>query len=391
MVPPSVKFEFVGRDEPYHPNRLVARFLDWCGFLQWNRDALPVARTLAAKIDFDLVHHVTPSTWRVASPLLALGIPLIWGPLGGGERFPRGFYSTLSPMSLLFEFVRSVSNFVSSRSNAVRRAARRALVLASNRETLEQLVRLGASDQNSAKLSGVFFHQDQIARFIAASQGKSYEGRLRMFAGGNLEGRKGVALAIEALAIVRSRGIPFEYMYGGYGPELRHLRSLVHRLGLTEQVTFVESLDGDEYVRQLAESHIYLLPSLRENAGITLMEAMLAGCVPVVIAAGGPGEIVTSNSGAAIPLTDRRKVISWIAEEIIKLHFDRSSLQRVGLAAQRRIAAEYSDEAYLRTMDAIYRSVVSHRSPDETASNQAPKMGLAAAAIAQSDPRLPPG
>jgi glycosyltransferase involved in cell wall biosynthesis len=365
-VPPNVKFEFVGQHKPYHPNRLLARFQDWHRLLRWNRDALPVARNLASQIDFDLVHHVTYSTWRVAPPVHSLGVPLIWGPLGGGERFPARFYSVLSPIALLFEFVRSVSNFVSSRSSAVRKAARRAAhVLASNGETLERLRRLRASDKNSAKLSAAFFRQDQIARFIAASEAKSYEGRLRLFAGGNLEGRKGVALAIEALSIVRSRGIPFAYTYGGYGPELRHLRSLVNRLGLAEQVTFVEGFRGDEYLRQLADSHIYLLPSLRENAGITLMEAMLAGCAPIVIAAGGPGEIVNSTSGVAIPLSSPRKVANKIADEIVRLHFDRSRLQKIGVAAQMRIASEYSDESYLRTIEAVYQSVVAQRSPEK--------------------------
>jgi glycosyltransferase involved in cell wall biosynthesis len=46
---------------------------------------------------------------------------------------------------------------------------------------------------------------------------------------------------------------------------------------------------------ELRAAHIYLLPSLRDSAGITLAEAMLAGCVPVVADCAGPGEIVTEE------------------------------------------------------------------------------------------------
>src|ERR1700692_1669036 len=96
-VPANVKFKFVGHNKPCHPNRLIARCENWLRYLQWNREVLPIARDLASKIDFDLVHHVTYSTWRVGSPLRFLHLPFVWGPVGGGEQFPKHFYSVLSP------------------------------------------------------------------------------------------------------------------------------------------------------------------------------------------------------------------------------------------------------------------------------------------------------
>ena len=357
-VPANVKFQFVGDNKPYHPNRLIARFQDWHWYIKWNRHALPVARELSSKIDFDLVHHITFSTWRVASPLYSLGLPFIWGPLGGGEQFPRHFCSVLSPASRLFEFVRSLSNFTSSNSSSVRKTARRAaFVVASNRETLEILRRLRGSSKGLDTLSHVFYNQHQIVRFREASRRKSFRAKLQLFAGGNLEGRKGVALAVEALAIVRSRDVPFEYTYGGYGPELAHLRSLTCRLDLEDHVSFVEGFSGDEYIDRLALTHIYLLPSLRDNTPLTLMEAMLCGCVPIVLALGGPGEIVEQNSGVVIRASDRARVVRTIAEEIIRLHHDRTSLERMSFAASQRIASVYNEQSYIRRMDSIYRSV----------------------------------
>ena len=365
-VPANLKFQFVGDKKLHHPNRLIARFQDWQWYIEWTRHALPVARKLCSKIDFDLVHHISYSTWRVASPLHSLGLPFIWGPLGGGEQVPRNFYSVLSPSSCLFEFVRSLSNFRSSNSSAVRETARRAaFVLASNRDTLEILRRLRGSNKGLDTLSHVFFNQPKIVQFSKASKRKSFRGKLQLFAGGNLEGRKGVALAVEALAIVKSRDVPFQYTYGGYGPELAHLRSLTCRLDLEDHVSFVAGFSGDEYIDRLALTHIYLLPSLRDNAGLTLVEAMLCGCVPIVLALGGPGEIVEQNSGVLIPASDRARVVSTIAEEIIRLHHDRTSLERMSFAASQRIASVYNEQSYLRRMDSIYRSVADQSQEDE--------------------------
>jgi hypothetical protein len=75
-VPANVKFQFVGEKKRHHPNRLIARFQDWYWYIEWTRQALPVAKELSAKIDFDLVHHISYSTWRVACPLQSLGLPL---------------------------------------------------------------------------------------------------------------------------------------------------------------------------------------------------------------------------------------------------------------------------------------------------------------------------
>jgi glycosyltransferase involved in cell wall biosynthesis len=360
MVPATVKFQFVGDIRLHHPNRLIARFQEWFRYIAWNRHALsPAARELSSKVNFDLVHHITYSTWRVASPLHSLGLPFIWGPVGGGEQFPRNFYSVLSPPSRLFEFVRSLSNFLSSNSAAVRETARRAaFVLASNRDTLKILKTLRGSNYGLDTLSSAFFQQPKIVRFSEASRRKPFRGQLQLFAGGNLEGRKGVALALEALAIVKSRNVPFQYTYGGYGPELVHLRSLTCRLDLEDYVSFVAGFSGEEYIERLALSHIYLLPSLRDNAGLTLMEAMLCGCVPIVLALGGPGEIVAQNSGVLIPASDRARVVNTIAEEIIRLHHDRTSLERMSLAASQRIASMYNEQSSLRRIDSIYRSVV---------------------------------
>ena len=80
---------------------------------------------------------------------------------------------------------------------------------------------------------------------------------------------------------------------------------------------------GADYLKELGESHVFLLPSLRESAGITMMEAMLAGCVPVVADCGGPAHIVTDDCGWKIPVGGRAGMIDALAEAIATLDRDR--------------------------------------------------------------------
>ena len=113
-VPANIHFIYHGRSEeeydgiflrPWNPNRLIARLANWLNYLEWNDGLLELARKLHAQIGFDLVHHVTYATWRVGSPLVCLGVPFVWGPIGGGENMPLPFMSMLSAEGAAFELI----------------------------------------------------------------------------------------------------------------------------------------------------------------------------------------------------------------------------------------------------------------------------------------------
>ena len=209
-------------------------------------------------------------------------------------------------------------------------------------------------------LSPAFFPQSSIDTFSALASQRSFDGPLRFFAGGMLEGRKGLALAIQALARLKQQGMKFSYFVGGHGAEVDHLRRLANRLGLGENVVF-GLWKGKDYLDQLAASHVYLLPSLRDSAGLTMMEAMLTGCVPVVADCGGPAFIATEACGSKIPVGNAAAMINALANAIAVLDKDRSLLQRKSVEATNRITTSFSEEAYFRSMNNIYQQVTSHQ------------------------------
>ena len=358
LVPSNVRFHFAGHFKEWHPNRLRARFQGWNAYISFSKDILPVARELHRTEKFDLVHHVTVASWRVASPLWKLDLPSVFGPVGGNEQFPTRFIPVLSPGAAAFELVRMASNRISRFSPAVRNCLRRAAhVFAANLET-EQLVKaLRGSDRGISRLQPGFYSGEAIADFARFDTGKSMEGPLRLFAGGNMEGRKGVALALAALALAKRNGVDFIYRLAAGGPEIPHLKQLAARLGLEREVLFTESLRGEDYRRELGTTHVYLLPSFRESTGLTMMEAMLAGCVPVVADCGGPGFIVTGECGYKVPVVSREQMVGQLAEVITTIGRDRKIIFEKGPAARKRVATAFSAENYRKTVSAVYASI----------------------------------
>lgn len=355
----GVKFHFLGHPKHLSRNGLLARVQSWEGCRDWqDRLVYPYARALHARENFDLCHHVTISSWRLASPLWKLRIPLVWGPLGGGEELPAAFRSLLSPATRVFELMRRLAGFRAERSRRLRECARgAAIALAANQETSSVLRRLGSLQVEI--LSPAFFSTEKIECFAAGLAVKNWSGPLRIFSGGNLEGRKGTALSLRALAQLKQAFIPFRYEIGGGGAEKPFLQKLASRLGLgPEEVRFGEGFSGSNYSEALQRSHIYLLPSLRENAGLTMMEAMLAGCVPVVLQLGGPGEIVKSECGFPIPADNPIAAVEAITSTLRRLHENRAVCKSLGEAASARIRSHYCESAYLAKIRSVYQKAL---------------------------------
>ena len=107
------------------------------------------------------------------------------------------------------------------------------------------------------------------------------------------------------------------YLLGGGGPEVPKLRAEASRLGLSSgEVEFHAGFSGEDYIRVLRESEVYLLPSFRETTGMTLVEAMVAGCYPIVADASAQGEIIREFGGDAIPTISIESLVCGLADAI---------------------------------------------------------------------------
>jgi hypothetical protein len=358
-----VRFVYVDElegDRPYSENRMIARLQSWMRYRKWCRYASFAAKGLNQEIKFDLAHHVTYATWRMGSPLAGIGIPWIWGPIGGGENFPVTMLRVLSPVAVLFEIVRGLNTMMAKRSRGVRcAAASAALVIPNNPETESLIISLGIPKERIRRLCQSFLPEERLKRLKRKASITPREcGELRCLAGGNLEGRKGVAIALHSLAQLKRDGIPFRYTYLGRGPELEHLKVLADRLGISKVVNFVDSLSGDEYVQALQSSHVYLLPSLREGVPVTQMEAMAAGCVPVVADCGGAGPMAISGASQPIAVSVPMNMTNCIAGELKGLWESPYEWERRSRSARQGIIDSYSAENYLILIKRFYQEVV---------------------------------
>jgi glycosyltransferase involved in cell wall biosynthesis len=354
----NVRFHFFGEPFQYHRSRMLARLQSWLLYRDWQMKSLARGMRLHQEYGFSLTHHVTYASWRVVPKLWYMPIPFILGPVGGGGTTPPAFRSMLGPSARTFEFLRDTTTSFSTQSKDLKLCcAHSAAVLAADTVTAHFLALNGAS--HVRQLCQVFFTQRQASRFNnTAHVEHARDAGLSIFAGGNLEGRKGTTLSLKALSLLKNMGIPFSYTYGGWGPQLNAMKSLAKQLGIAQQVHFHEGFVGVEYVKRLLASDIYLLPSVRETAGITMMEAMMAGCFPIVLAGTGAGDIVERSGGAAIQADSPNEAVDKIAAQLKWCFVNRRGMRQQAKAAGNNIRSLFSEEHYQGRIAEIYTEVV---------------------------------
>jgi len=353
-IPANVTVRFLRDRSACSENRFIAHLQSWMNYRSFNRQVLAAAAAWHAEESFDLCHQVTIAAWRMPSPLWRLPIPFVWGPIGGAGYIPPAFRGILSPSARAFESVRDLNTTLASRSRAFRQAIEHsAVVFAANEET-ELFLKPYRAGRPLVRLPIASFAPERVAR-LRRPPGQAREpGPLRLFAGGNIEGRKGVSLALRALARAATRGLEFHYTVAGGGPEIPALKTLCHQLGLDDRVEFHPGYSGDAYLEALHRSDVYFLPSFRESTPVTLLEACLAGCYPVVADTSAQGEIVRLVGGTAVPVRDIDSLVAGLADALLECQANPASLSGVATQAAAAVERHFSGESYERTVEEAY-------------------------------------
>ena len=363
LIPPSVQFKYLGSGEPCHANRLIARVQSWHRYQEFQKKILDISEKWHEEVGFDLAQHVTYTTWRVPSPLWKLGIPFVWGPISGTEIFPPSCMSSLSFTSKCFEMLRRVQTFFALKIKNTLQCARKAdAIPVPHNQALEFLTQLRGTAEGVSICHNFFFPDSRMQELQPKRKNLELHKPLRAFAAGNLEGRKGIAIALQSIAEAKARGIRVEYQVTSRGPELEHLKKLARNLGISDQVILGERFEAEDFAEALGTFDICLVPTLRDGAGLSIMEAMLAGCVPIVADWCGPAEFVTEDCGFKVPVTNPKRMAQDLAEILCLLDSDRDLLQRLGTAAGEQIRNYYNERQFLDSINQIYeRALVSDR------------------------------
>ena len=122
---------------------------------------------------------------------------------------------------------------------------------------------------------------------------------LELVCTGRLVAAKGHMILLEALRLLRARGLFLRATLIGSGPELARLEDFVAQHGMTGAVTFTSAMSHPQTLALLRRADLFALASFAEGIPVALMEAMSLGVPCVSTSIAGIPELIRSASTAS--------------------------------------------------------------------------------------------
>ncbi|MDP2182853.1 MAG: glycosyltransferase [Actinomycetota bacterium] len=226
-------------------------------------------------------------------------------------------------------------------------ASRAAAVVCVGTQLAEDCVReLGIAREHVRVIPDAF--DDGIyAPYVRETHG----GPTRLLSIGRLVPEKGHDLLLEAVARIITDGSDIELQIVGGGALEGDLRVKAAALSLGDHVRFLGALTGEAMLAAMHRADLYVQASRREGFGLALVEAMATGLPAVATDSGGPGEILTPETGVLV-VPGR---VDALAEGI------EQALDRLGTfdpeAISRSVTARFGRAAVGAQLLGLYRDV----------------------------------
>ncbi|HKA38128.1 MAG TPA: glycosyltransferase family 4 protein [Burkholderiales bacterium] len=321
-------------------------------YLAWQWGAYKVARRLCSEFRFDVAHHITFGVFRHPSFMAFLGLPFVFGPVGGGETAPRELRRTFPLRGVVIDLVRDLANWVVRVDPLMAAMFRRsAATLCKTSETLQSI----PPQFHDKCLVQVELGTDEHA--ARAVEDARRPGSFRVLHVGRLVYWKGLHLGLMAFAEFRRSHPDARMTVIGRGPDGEWLRALAVKLGVHDVVDWVPHLERAAVMRSYSEHDAFLFPSLHDSSGNVVLEALSRGLPVVCLDAGGPAVLVGASCGFKVRPGDARQVTGDLARALDALARNPALRRTMGRAAALHAREEFSWSRQVSRMERLYQSV----------------------------------
>ncbi|WP_162942683.1 glycosyltransferase [Cryobacterium soli] len=134
----------------------------------------------------------------------------------------------------------------------------------------------------------------------------------------------------------------------------QELESLADELGVSESVTFLGGIGQREAAYVLRSAGVFVLPTERENFGIALAEAMMAGCAILTTDEAALSRTVNSAGAGLVLSSANTETLARALDELIGEPAAVSEMGRAGgVAANRDLTWRASAEQFIELIESV--------------------------------------
>jgi glycosyltransferase involved in cell wall biosynthesis len=177
---------------------------------------------------------------------------------------------------------------------------------------------------------------------------------------GRLSEEKGVKYLIEALAILKRRGIKFQTRIIGSGPEENQLKQLAESYGLNQKnIEFTGWVNRNNIINHYKWANVFIGPSItsktggKEALGVVFLEASAASLPIIATRTGGIIDIIKDGETGFLV---NEKSAAGICHKLIELQ-DPKLRERLGKNAQRYVSDNFSWESVAKQYNKMFETI----------------------------------
>lgn len=317
-------------------------------YVIWQLGVLDKVRELKREIKFDYIFQPTLGNLWLPTFLHFTGLPLIWGPLGGGEGVPRAFLKSLPAKDRLIQSFRYKLKYL---------AFINPFLLFLLYKTRVLLVRTPLT-LNS--IPYWFRHKARIVMdgampdsIFLYKKGSDNDDKIRLIVTSRLIPFKNIESAVEAVLRVPER-YRIEFTIVGEGPCKQRIEDILNSTGSTHVIKLAGALPRKKALSLLCESDIYIFPSLREGASWSLMEAMAVGLPVICLNWTGNAVITDDSSAVRLEVTNPDQFCRDMTKAIEMLAQNPGLRKQIGESARKRIREKFNWEEKGKFMETLF-------------------------------------
>ena len=323
----SLRFIYV-KNLPWHyrPSSLwicmensIAKPLMNLAYQNWLDYAYMVAQTEVARSHYDLVHLITYVGWRFPGRFYSLGIPFVWGPIGGVKNTSARLLPILGLRGAIYYGARNIINSIQLKllrgPRLALRSANEGVIAATSeiRDALWKNFRVA-----SQVICEVGPSEGLMPRRI--SRGANDTFRI-CWSGQHLSG-KALHLLLRAVGrLPQDLNDSVEIL--GDGPYRRCWQALATRLDIDKHCNWHGWLTRDRALAVMSDSHVFVITSLKDLTSTVALEALSLGLPIVSLDHCGFADLVDDKCGVKLKVESAHQIESAIRTEPVDQHHHR--------------------------------------------------------------------
>ncbi len=324
--------------------------LMYAAYWLWQKKILKYVINNLMQYEIAFIHHVTWGSLKMGSSLYKTNIPMLFGPIGGGQKTPLIFKDYLGKDYWKEKLRNKLGPVILGLNPLSKNTLSNSKVLVTNKDTFELAKKYCTSTPD------IIF--DCAIKEATAEKKWQETTILNLLWVGRVYGFKGLRLIIAALSKLPSEQlIKIELTIVGDGPDLLNIQKAVKGNHLQDVVVFTGMIPYNQVADYYIKSDVFIYTSLRDSFPSQLLEAQLFSLPVITLDLHGQALMVNQDTGIKCSIDDPEQTVQEIVSAIQFFLEHSNEIIRLGKNAHKF--------AILQTWDKKIDQIVSKYYPEK--------------------------